>query len=411
MSLMLSLAGLSVLTLLAHASEPISGGGALSAEDAARAALRSPGAVAAAADLSRAQIAARSAARPADPVLSSDLSIPAGRWSAELLQPVLFPGEGRASRGAARAGLDAATLELSAILLRIAADARLRWAGAVVAEVSLSLGTQALEQASLRRHRAEARLETGDAAPFEIRLARLTEAGIAARVASLYNGVADARAVLAELVPGAEDALLPDDPLAAIPAAEGAGSRSDVLAASARLEQSEALRRAPGLLSPMGIGVLVEQEGGQWSAGPVLTLALPLRGSAPMATGVAAADVQVAAAELGAVEARARAEQRLSTRAATGMTDLLARVHPDLPGEAAAALRAIDEAEAQGELDAALAALLRGEVLDAALEAMQLRLEVTHARIQELLAYADPSLIPPDLRPAGMGPVGAGVSP
>ena len=403
MSLMLSLAGMSVLTVSVYASAPISGGDVLTAEAAARAALQAPEAVAAAADLSRAQIALRSASRPADPVLSTDLSLPAGRWSAELLQPVRFPGEGRAYRSAARAGLDAATLEFMAILLRVAADARLRWAVAVVADTSLAMSAQALEQASTRRLRFEARFSAGDASLLDVRMARLAEAALAARVAALHNGAADARASLAALVPGAESAALPDDPLGAIPAAEGAGSRPDVGAAAARLEQAEAAQRAaPALLSPVGVGAVAEQEGGQWSVGPALTFALPIRGSAAMSTGLAAADTRVAAADLAAAESRAAAEQHLRALTATEAARLLAQVHPDLPGEAVAALLAIDGAEAQGELDAAIAALLRGEVLDAALEAMQLRLEVARARINELLSFADPSLIPADLRPASL---------
>lgn len=388
------------------APAPSAGAAELTADDAVRAALEHDPAYVGAAqavEAARGEVRASGFLR-ANPTVSAEVSLVTDRATAAVSQPISISGEGWMAARGARLRLDAAEARLHRAALEAAAAARQSWAGAVAAAEHTRIAATAFEDAGHRRDAIEARARAGDVAPLDVRMARLEEASAAQALVSAQTEEAQARAGLARLVQGpAFD--LPSDPLLCAPPAspsQAAATRADVVAADL---DAAAARAAVGqsrsaVLPPVEVGAFVERDGGSLAAGPTLALALPAWHGNPAGIAASLADSARLTAEAAALRSMAASEAAGTTEALQAADRVVRRVGDGAPGEARAALAAIDQSTSAGELDLATAALLRRQVLDGWHAAVALREAVAEARIAYLLAHDDPALLPADLREA-----------
>lgn len=377
----------------------------LTPDDAVRAALaHDPSFVAATSAVAAARADVRAATfLRENPTVSGEYSLTSDRLGAAIEQPISLTGEGLAARAAASRRFDAAEATRVRAALTTAAGARLAWAGAVGAEAHATLAAQIFEQSTARRVAVEARVAAGDAPALDARLARLDEARAAEALVSGRNGARDARVALAQFVTDAGTVELPADPLIAAPTAVGGrDARADVTAAERRADAADAdLRAARAAGFPaITIGAFVERDEGVLAAGPSVGLTLPLWHPSSAGIGAAQAEAAVSAAEAQAARERASAERSGSGIAVRDANAAIERLTVPAAEDAQAALLALDEAQARGELDAAAVTLLRNEVLAGWSASIDLRVAVAEARIQVLLATEDPALLPPELREA-----------
>lgn len=375
----------------------------LTPDDVVRSALeRDPSYLSALADVSAARGELRAATfLRANPSVSGEYSLTSDRLAASVEQPVSLTGEGIATRAAAAKRLEAAELAAHRAALVTATEARKALADAIAAEARADIAAEALDEATARRKAIEARVAAGDAAPLDARLARLQEGRAAEAFVSARSEVLAARVDLARLAPALGEAELPDDPLVVVPEPAGAsGERSDLLAAERRAEAARAERRAAraATLPALTVGAFVERDEGALSAGPSLGLTLPLWHGNP--AGIRSADgaAMVADAEVAALQAAVSTEQTGSAEARRLADDALGRISVPPAEDGRAALDAVTDAQARGELDAATATLLRADILDAWSSSVGLRRAVARARLSSLLAAEDAALLPPDLR-------------
>ncbi|MCK6507896.1 TolC family protein, partial [Myxococcota bacterium] len=278
--------------------------------------------------------------------------------------------------------------------------ARAAWAEVAAAEARGSLATEALTQAHARRVAVEARVEAGDLAELEARLARLAEAQAALAAVEAQRAAAEARVTLARFVPDAATVAVSGSPGDAVPTPIGATERPDVQASRRRVDAAEAALRAEraAVLAAVDLGAAVEREGGATFAGPTVQLTLPLWKLNPEGRATARAEVGVAQAEADATARAAEAEQLTTRGAATRSRAARAGLAGEPAADARAAIAAIDRAQDGGELDPGTATLLRQQALDGAISAISLDLATAHAELDALLAQSDPALLPPELR-------------
>ena len=215
----------------------------------------------------------------ANPSLSGS-ALQNGPAELELIQPMSLTGEGLHARRAASARVVQAGAALHRTELVVAHRARSAYVDALVAIRVADVAEEGMDL-SVRLRDAVVRLhEEGEASMLDLNLARLAQAQAASRVLEAHQIQADALAALAAVVVrrvGPES--LVRDLLMIVPEATGPTTeRSDVLAAQAALiggERSLATQQAASLPS-VGLGARIETEGGVTTAGPALTVELPL---------------------------------------------------------------------------------------------------------------------------------------
>lgn len=335
-----------------------------------------------------------------NPTVYVEMSVADPRVGLQVQQPISVTGEGFARRAAAEAQLRAAEAERARAALQCAADARSAWAVAAAAEARLSLTSQGLSQARARREVIEARVQAGDVSELSGRLARLAEVEAASAHIQAQNDATAARVGLARFVAEAATASLEGDVLSAAPTSVGRGERADLRAAEDRVAAAEATLSAEraAMVPMLSVGAFVEREAGTTFAGPSLQMNVPFWKLNPDGRASAKRALVVAEAEARAVGRVAEAEQSATERALSAATTTREGLVLDPGAEAKAAIAAVDDAEARGELDAATATLLRQQVLDAWGASITLELAYTQAEIAALLAASDVALLPAELR-------------
>ena len=317
------------------------------------------------------------------------------RLELEASQAVSLSGEGLSAARSARAALDSAEATRDRARLLTAAGARRAWLSAAVASTDVEIATAELTGATRLREAAEKRLKAGDAAEFELRLARLEEARAVGLVLRARASLAEARASLAALT-GDPSATAAGDPLAAAPPMGAAGTRDDVRAAEASVESARAAlaRERAATIPVLELGVFYERDTGRTVVGPTLGVEVPLWQRNPEGRGSARGELVVAEAELASTEARATAEKEASAEQISELAPLVALLGDDPEGDATAVLAGVEVAWLAGELDFAEATLLRARALDGRRAWIQARAAVAEAQIAAALAEGVATLIP-----------------
>ncbi len=317
------------------------------------------------------------------------------RLELEASQAVSLSGEGLAASRSARAALDSAEATRDRARLVTAAEARRAWLRAAVAKSDAEIAADELAGATRLRGAAEKRVAAGEAADFELRLARLEEVRAVGLVLRARASLAESRASLAALT-GDPNATAEGDPLAAAPPPGAAGTRDDVRAAVASVEAARAalVRERAATIPAIDIGVFYENDAGRAVIGPTLGLEVPLWQRNPAGRGSARGDLLIAEAEVTSTSARATAEQSASADRMRDLEPLAALLGDDPAGDATAVLAGIEVAWRAGELDIAEATLLRVRALEGRRAWVQARAEVAEARISAALAEGSDTLVP-----------------
>jgi outer membrane protein TolC len=376
---------------------------ALNADDVVRQALlRHPDLVAA-----RGDVAAATGRREQlsvfieNPEISVGVAVAGGLVQGTVNQPLSITGEGWHARRWASAGFDAVDADARRVALRVAAEARVVYARAITTRERWELSAEALADATTLRTAVEARAAVGEARELDVRMARMAEAEAAQLAIDARREHAAALAALSTWAPSASGALLAEDPRAAVPIGAGAGRRSDLVAAEARVRAAEAgLARERAAAMPLvGVGMFFQVDkmhGDPGDIGPQVMLGVPLWDRNQAAVASARADVDARRADLAAVGARVDAERVLYPEVAAYAEATLEALG-DLETEARAALASIQLGWTTGELSIADAVMMRREVLTAWVAAVDARQSAVEARIDALFAEEDPSLIPADV--------------
>lgn len=349
------------------------------------------------ADLERSRGRARAAGfLRNDPQVGASWAVVGDQLEISASQRLSLTGEGLAERRSAMAALDAAEARLRRARVELAAEVRVAWTLAVDAQQRVLLAEEAMDLATLIRVGAERRLETGEGALLDARLARVEEAEA---IATWMAGVSVEGDALAELaaITGRPigDIELSDDPLHAAPAVTGdAAARSDVAAARHEMEAAQAAlrRERAATLPPVAIGAFFEQEGEELRIGPSVRMTVPVWQRNSDGRADAKAELRQADARLTAVELRAASETDSRRR----VVDRLATVvegRYDVREEASAALASIALGYESGELDLLTAALLRREILDGQRAWLDGRRVLARSRIDLMLAEDNPALL------------------
>ena len=374
----------------------------LSADEVVRSALsRHPDAVASASAVPAAEARRREVGTFLEnPEASVGVAVDGGLVQGTLNQPISITGEGWHARRAATAGIDAAEADARRTDLRVAAEARATYAWAVTTRERWQLADEAMQQSTHLRQAVEAREAVGEARPLDVRLAHLAEAEATELAIRARREQAEALTALALYAPTAVSAELADDPLAALPTSAARSERSDISAAEARLREAEAgLHRERAATMPhLGVGLFFERDeaqGGPLDIGPQLTVGVPLWNRNQGGIGTARAELDLARAELESVRARVGAELVALPEVGAYAAEALGRLG-DFEQDAREALASIDLGWTTGEIGVSEAVLLRREVLDGWVAALDARQSTVEARLDVLLATEDPHLIPAD---------------
>lgn len=319
----------------------------------------------------------------------------ADRLELEASQAVSLSGEGLAAARSARASLDSAEAARDRARLVTAAEARRAWLRAAVAEADVAIASDELSGATRLREAAEKRVAAGEAAEFEVRLARLEEARAVGLVLRARATLADALAGLAAIT-GDPAASAEGDPLAAAPSIGTPGTRDDVRAAEAATDAARAAlaRERAATLPAVELGVFYEDDAGRTLVGPTLGVELPLWKRNPGGRGSARGALAQAEAQASSTSARAAAEQRASSARMQQVEPLAALLGDDLSDDASAVLAGIELAWQAGELDIAEATLLRARALEGRRAWVEARAELALARIAAALAEGMETLVP-----------------
>lgn len=372
----------------------------MTADDVVRSALsRHPDAVAASAAIPAAEAARREVGTFLEnPEASVGVAVAGGLVQGTLNQPLSVSGEGWHARAAARAGLDAATSDARRTDLRVAAVARATYAWAVTTRERWELADQAMSQATRLREAVEAREAVGEAGPLDVRLARMAEAEVTERAIGARRDHAAARTALAAWTDEAATAELTDDPLDVVPPGTPGAGRSDLAAAEARLREADArvARARAGAVPLVGVGLFAQRDdahGDPGDFGPQLSVALPVWNRNQSGVGGALAARASAVAALEALRAQVTAEQTLLPQVSAYADDALGRLG-DFEADARAALDTIQLGWSTGEIDVSQAVLLRREVLDGWVAALDARQATVEVRLDLLLATEDSTLLP-----------------
>ena len=374
----------------------------LSADDVVRSALsRHPVTVAASAAIPAAEARKREVGPLLEnPEASFGVAVVGGLTQGTINQPISVTGEGIQARAAATAGIDATHDEARRAALEIAAEARAAYAWTVTTRERWQLADEAMRQSTRLREAVEAREAAGAARPLDVRLARMAEAEATALAIGARRDYADALTALSVYAPEALTSELAEDPLSVLPARTEASARSDVQAAEARVREAEAslrLQRA-AQVPEVGVGAFFQQDDAHGDPGDVgaqITMSLPIWSHNQGGVGEAEAALETARAELAAVSARANAEQTVLPEVSAYADASLGRLG-DFEADARAALDSIELGWTSGEIDVSEAVLLRREVLDGWVAALDARQSTVEARLELLLATEDPNLIPAD---------------
>jgi cobalt-zinc-cadmium efflux system outer membrane protein len=371
---------------------------AMSPDAAVRAAMANDPALAeAAAEISSAKGARRSASGlRSNPQLEISVGVAGGKWDASLTQDLSLSGAGMADARSRRYSVEAAEAELKRARLVTAAEARRAWARLAAAEGAFRGAEAERKSATALRGAAEARRAVGEASDLDLELARLDEARAVAAWLEALDERAEAQAALAALT-GDAAAAAEGDPLAAAPVAGEGGTRSDLVAAEARVAAAKAARtreRAEAVPA-LGVGAFVEADGGRILVGPSLGIELPLWQQNAAGRGAAEGELRVAEAQASATRARAEAERRAAEERLGWLGDRGASLAPGVDASAEAALRAVDAGVAAGEIDTVQAALLRSRVFEGQRGWYAARLAEAEGRIDAALATGDEGLLVP----------------
>ncbi len=317
------------------------------------------------------------------------------RLELEASQAVSLSGEGLAAARSARASLDSVEAARDRARLVTAAEARRAWLRAAVAQSEVEIASDELAGTTRLREAAEKRVAAGEAAEFELRLARLEEARAVGLVLRARASLAESRASLAALT-GDPTATADGDPLAAAPPQGAAGARDDVRAAEASVEAARAAlaRERAATIPAVEIGVFYEDDAGRAVVGPTLGVEVPLWQRNPAGRGSARGDLRRAQSEAASTSARATAEQAASSERMRDLEPLAALLGDDPAGDATAVLSGVEVAWLAGELDIAEATLLRARALDGRRAWVEARAAVAEARIAAALAEGTDTLFP-----------------
>ncbi|MSQ04259.1 MAG: hypothetical protein EXR71_20630 [Myxococcales bacterium] len=317
------------------------------------------------------------------------------RLELEASQAVSLSGEGLAAARSARASLDSVEAARDRARLVTAAEARRAWLRAAVAQSEVEIASDELAGATRLREAAEKRVAAGEAAEFELRLARLEEARAVGLVLHARTSLAEAKATLAAIT-GDPAATAQGDPLAAAPPPGAAGVRDDVRAAEAATDAARAAlaRERAATVPAIEIGVFYEDDAGRAVVGPTLGVEVPLWQRNPAGRGSARGDLLRAQSEAASTSARATAEQAASSERMRDLEPLAALLGDDPAADAAAVLSGVEVAWRAGELDIAEATLLRARALDGRRAWVEARAAVAEARIAAALAEGTDALFP-----------------
>ncbi len=315
-------------------------------------------------------------------------------WEVEASQAFSVSGEGMAASKAARAALEAAEAAWARARLETAVAARRAWVRAAVAAADVGITVEELDGATRLRAAAEKRVSAGEAAEFELRLARLEEARAVGLVLEARASVAAARAELAALT-GDPAATAEGDPLAAAPASGAPGTRDDVRSAEASVEAARAsLGAARAAAMPaVEVGVFYESHAGSGVVGPTLGIEVPIWQRNASGRAEAQGALTVAEAEARSTTARADAERAASEERLRAVAPLVALLGDDPAGDVTVVLAGVEAAWRAGELDIAEATLLRARALDGRRAWVKARAEVADARIAAALAEGSETLV------------------
>ena len=283
-------------------------------------------------------------------------------------QPLELTGVRGARGEVARLRREAAEADLRAAENQLDYDITRAYATAQAAAVRFALAQEAITAFESAHRVTTARLTAGDASGYEARRIRLEVARYAALHAEADLARRTAHFALATIVGVPPDSLsLP--PLADLPASVVAVPRDSVLtlALTRRPELIAAGRQsAAGLAEARAVGrerIPIPVLSGGWKTERPLTgdvrldgfvagiaLPLPLWDRKGGAVTAANADARRRAAELEVVRRRVVREAEEAYAALEGAEQVVARLRPELTGEATAALRAAETAYREGEL-------------------------------------------------------------
>ncbi len=354
------------------------------------------------AQLTRAEAAYARAAVPLyNPTLSAQAAVSGDRLGLSLAQPLSLTGQRRIARQQASASLDAATAQRDRARRLVAVEARSAYAEAAVAATLAQLARDSVALSEQLEGAARLRYEEGEASLLDLRLTRLSQVRSASWLLAASEqesaALADLSAMLGLPVAAGD---LTADPLAVAPrpAAAAAETRSDVLAAQARLRAAEqGLRQQrAAALAPLSVGVFASQEDAEWFVGPSVGLDLPLFSRNQLGQAEAAGALQVAEADQVAVTARAAAEVATATARYAEAEALLTGLGADLSAEAEEALDGIALSYQSGHTDLLSTLLLQSEVMQGQAALVTLQGQLADARLDLLLALDDDALLGSD---------------
>jgi outer membrane protein, heavy metal efflux system len=341
---------------------------------------------------------ARTTAPRYNPTLRADVALSGERLGFSLAQPITLTGQRRLQRQQTRAALDAATAQRTRARLTVAVAARSAYVEAAVAAATAQLARDAVALSVQLEDAARLRHAAGDASLLDLRLARLSRARSASWLldasAQESTSLADLSAMLGQPITAAD---LTAEPLAVapLPTETITAPRSDVRAATARLQAAEHDRRQQqaAALAPLSVGMFIEQEDAERFIGPSLGVTLPLFSRNQLGQAEAAAELQVAAAAQRAVTARAETEIATATTRHAEAEALLTGLGADLSVAAEKALDGIALSYETGQTDLLSTLLLQSEVMQGQAALIALQGQLADARLALLLALDDDALL------------------
>lgn len=335
-----------------------------------------------------------------NPQLSGSFSLtPQKQTSAELIQPISLSGEGWHARAGDRAALRAAGALEDRQRLELAAATRGAWADARLSTLRTELSQEVLDLVTRLRESVERKVEVGEATNLEMRLAMLAEASAAGDLLASRRERDEAILTLVALT-GISDPMVEGDPLAAAPPPSGVTSeRQDVAALrESALEAERRLRQARASAVPrVGVGAFL-QDDGVWSAGPVVSMELPLWTRGQAAVAEARGELQVSEKRAAQASVVADKEQELADGRARRAGELANLGSTSALEEARTALTQVETAYRSGELALSEALVLQRQVVEGEAGILALADEVVTARLDVLLAAQDMALLPEEAR-------------
>lgn len=317
-----------------------------------------------------------------------------GSSEIKVAQPFSLTGEGYSARREATLRGQAAALAKHRADLVLATDARLAWIEAAAASRRASVAEDALKQARQLNAATTARATQGEASDLDLRMARLAEAQALSDALSARRAEADARTALAAFHPDAMSAEL-GDPLDAVPAGTGSDAeRSDLASARRDVDaaKAELARQRSAVVDPISLGATLDVGGGPASAGPYVAWTVPLWTRNQGEVARSRAELALRQAQVAQLQQVVQADQSTSDAVAASARSDFDRLG-DADADARAALAAVESGVRSGELDLSTAALLRAQILDGWMSAIDARAATANALISSLLSHDDSALL------------------